>query len=253
MDSLLQLFLNLLPILSFGSCILFIFVVIILLTLFSAKKFLTERQSIIDYCNKNGLSFSDVLSKGIPIKCKDFKVINKGRQNKFNMVIAGNRNNIDFDVATYIYTDYDAPKKGKFLGMEVTTYSGPKHRHDYYGTICILHNDDLKLPHFFIRDEIMILDTFGKVLGGQDINFNDDPTFSKKFVLQGVSEGKVREFFNQKIRSSFVQLHKKGYVYEGFEDYLFVFAPKEMDINGKMNLLADSIKILNPLLEVSRS
>ena len=235
------------------SCIAFVLVIFGVFGFFFAKKFIKEREEIINYCKKNGLTYSDSLDNAIPAKCNNFKIAKKGKQNRFILAISGNRNNIDFDIATYVYTNYDAPTKSKIFGREVISYSGPKNKKDYTSTMCILHSNDLKLPHFFIRDESLITDSLGKVFGGQDINFNDDPVFSKKFVLQGDNEKDIRAFFNRSIRSTFVSNHKNGYVYEGFEDYLFVYAPNDMNINGKMNLLDESIKIISPLLEASNS
>ena len=41
------------------------------------------------------------------------------------------------------------------------------------------------------------LTELARALGFQDIDFDDHPEFSSKFVLQGSSEPQIREYFNQ--------------------------------------------------------
>jgi hypothetical protein len=57
----------------------------------------------------------------------------------------------------------------------------------------------IRLPSFTIRPEGM-LDAIGSLLGLQDIDFVDDPSFSRLFVLKGNDEPAIREFFDAKLR-----------------------------------------------------
>ena len=103
------------------------------------------------------------------------------------------------------------------------------------------------MPQFFARDENSIIDTLGELFGGQDIDFDEDPTFSDKFVLQGKSEPLVREFFNSKIRASFVKNHKDAYQYEGNQDCFMISVPERLTLKERLNLLADTMNIFKDI------
>jgi hypothetical protein len=62
-------------------------------------------------------------------------------------------------------------------------------------SVVSLHSPDLVCPDFTIRPE-SFLDRIGSALGFQDIDFDDHPEFSSKFVLQGSNEQQLRQYFN---------------------------------------------------------
>ena len=250
MEFVIHLIVSLIPFIIMGLIFTLIMGVIFVFLFFIAKKFVKERNETMEYCRKNGLTFEDTMMTSFPYECKDFKITKKGKERSFYFVVSGKRNNIDFSVMTYKYSDNVPPKESTFLGMKVISRSGSKYRKpDYYATLCVLSADNMKMPHFFIRDESFIMDSLGKMFGGQDINFEEDPDFSKKFVLQGDDEGKIRTFFNSKVRSSFVKFHQKGFVYEAVDKYLFIYNPNSFDkIEKKMQFLADSLKFLPVLM-----
>ena len=233
---------------------MFLFVALMLgilgtIAYFWAKNFIKARNETMEYCEKNGLVFSEHLQFSFPNECKNFKITKKGRQRTFYFVVSGKRENIDFVVMNYRYTDEEPYRESTFLGMKVKTRSGGRNKApEYQATLCMLTLDKLNMPHFFIRDESFIMDSLGKLVGGQDINFAEDTAFSKKFVLQGEKESEIRTFFNSKVRSAFVNFHKKGFVYEAVGKYLFVFSPNNCEeIEKKMQFLADSIKFVPAL------
>lgn len=117
-----------------------------------------------------------------------FKIFTLGRNRRSYNVLVGK-------------TDSD---EVRMLDYSYRTGSG-KNSHTHTQTLCIIKSKDLSLPHFFIRRENSFFDFLGKLFGGQDINFNEDPTFSKTFVLQGESEQAVRELFDSHIRKLFMQ------------------------------------------------
>lgn len=240
-----------LPFLLIGLVFILVFAGVLFFGITLAKKMIKEKNETIEYCKKNGLSFEDTMMAGFPKECKNFKITKKGKQRDFYYVVSGIRDNVYFSVMNYKYSDNEPPRESTFLGMKVISRTGNR-RHqkpDYYATLCFLSVDGLNMPHFFIRDESFIMDSLGKVFGGQDINFNDDPEFSKMFVLQGDNESEIRRFFNSKIRSSFVKFHQKGFVYEGVGKHLFVYTPNNYSkIEEKMRFFADSIKFVPALI-----
>jgi hypothetical protein len=68
------------------------------------------------------------------------------------------------------------------------------------------------LPEFQLRPQ-RVLDRAVTALGGQDINFDDDPLFSEQFVLKGEDEAAVRTLFGPRLRRtlmSSVDLAREG-------------------------------------------
>ncbi len=213
--------------------VLFLAIVVFLFYAFITKA-AKERNDLIDYCKKNGLTYSDSLVGGFPNECSNFKILNKGRGQFFGGIVSGKRDDLDFSIINYSY----------FVGSN----SGRRNREvQKEATLYFFSIENLKMPHFFVRDESFIMDSLGKVFGGQDINFREDPDFSKKFVLQGDNENDVRMFFNYKVRSTFVHYHQQGFVYEGINGYFFVFVPYGCNINKKMQLLTQITKFLPTL------
>ena len=63
------------------------------------------------------------------------------------------------------------------------------------------HTQGLAKRH--LGASLALFDALGKMFGGQDINFDDDPDFSKAYVLQtNGDEERLRQFMNSKLRSA---------------------------------------------------
>lgn len=113
--------------------------------------------------------------------------------------------------------------RGKvFLGdHEYTTGSGQyssQHRH----AVCVVQGPRLALPHFSLRQEIVLLDRLAELFGGGDIDFEEDPEFSRTFRLRGSDAAAVRKVFSPAVRH--FGLHSAGskVIVEGREDLLLV-------------------------------
>lgn len=218
---------NLLCILS----ALFIFAIIIVLAIIETKKENERRKKIKDYCNMNGLEYSESVTS-IPVTAINFSLLKeKGHSNDWIVGMSGKRQEINFYLFEHEYVTGH--------GKNSTTH---------YETICVINKPDLDLPQFFVRDENMILDSLGKLFGGQDINFTEDPEFSKMFVLQGIQESSVRYFFSSKVRKAFVNYHVKGYKYEGYKDCFVVSISDKSDLKNRLNLLSKAINILRNII-----
>jgi len=134
-----------------------------------------------------------------------FKIFTLGRnRNSYNILIG--TSGID-DVCIFDYA--------------YTTGSG-KASQTHYQTLCIITSKDLSLPHFFIRGESSLFDFLGKLFGNQDINFAEDPEFSKAFIVQGEDELAVRELFNARIRREFFQFEKTSIQIEGRDNIILL-------------------------------
>ncbi len=165
-----------------------IFVLLIVFSLVQARK---RREAWQQAAQK--MNFQYLEADNSEDRFGQFKIFNFGRNRRTYNVLVGKNDSDEMRVFDYSYR----------------TGSG-KNSHTHTQTLCIIKSSDLSLPHFFIRRESSFFDFLGKLFGGQDINFNEDPTFSKTFVLQGESEQAVRELFDSHIRNLFMQFGEQN-------------------------------------------
>jgi hypothetical protein len=204
----------------------FLFIIAIIQSIIDEKR----RKAIKDYCFKHGLRYSEVAGE-IPSVAYHFSLLaEKGHTNKWQTEMAGERGDFSFTIFEHYY---------------VTGYG--KNRHTYIDTICVVSKPGVNMPQFFIRDEHMIIDSLGKLFGGQDINFTEDPTFSKEFVLQGMIEHDIRKFFNRKVRAAFVNKRTVGYQYEGCLDCFATRISGTLNIEGRLLMLSNVMKIFREI------
>ena len=96
-----------------------------------------------------------------------------------------------------------------------------------------------------MRSENVLLDSVGSMLGGQDIDFEEDNKFSNTFVLQGNDESEIRRFFNSKVRDAFVKNHKSGYCYESKGTCFLLYIKGHALLKTKEAMLNTALKIFS--------
>ena len=100
--------------------------------------------------------------------------------------------------------------QGKFNLMPVTvmdykyTTGGGKSSHTWVQTVLVFDSDKLQLPRFLLRPE-NLFDKIGSAFGYKDINFDNAPVFSKKYLLRGENEAAIRNTFNAGILQYYEQ------------------------------------------------
>ncbi|MBP5469219.1 MAG: hypothetical protein J6Z11_08250 [Candidatus Riflebacteria bacterium] len=208
-----------------------IFAILIIITIIENRKEKQRRKEIEDYCRRNHLEYYET-AYNIPRIVNSFSLVkDRGHTNEWIVQMSGVRGEYNF----YIFEHYSVSGSGK--SRTVIT-----------NTICVILKEGVDLPQFFIRDENLILDSLGKLFGGQDINFAEDSVFSKKFVLQGINEADIRNFFDSKIRRAFVSHHVNGYKYEGNADCFMTLLPGKHKVGERLKLLSDAMSIFRELI-----
>jgi hypothetical protein len=119
--------------------------------------------------------------------------------------MSGETNNVSVMISDYKYT----------------TGSG-KNSSTHTQTICIIKDPVLDLPVIYMRREHGFFDKLGEMFGGQDIDFADDPVFSKAFVLQGEEEERIKQVFTPELRSFLVDRSKEFSTFEAVKDSIMV-------------------------------
>lgn len=77
--------------------------------------------------------------------------------------------------------------------FKFTTGSG-KQQQTHQRTVALVRSPQLNLPRFSLQPE-HFFHRVGKWFGMQDINFEEYPKFSKKYMLQGADEAAIRAVF----------------------------------------------------------
>ncbi len=89
-----------------------------------------------------------------------------------------------------------------------STGSG-KNRSTYNKSVLCFLLRDQELPRFQLRRE-HFFDKIGNWLGFSDINFDDYPEFSDRYMLKGSDEWAIRELFTREVLEHFESIDKKS-------------------------------------------
>jgi len=146
--------------------------------------------------------------------------------------------------------------QGNYRGAEVTfglqvcvSYrTDSRDKRSYQRPVFALRDPQLQLPHFLLRSENLLLDSLGSLLGGQDIDFDEDPTFSKRFVLQGGdADATAKLFSDPKVRAAFMTLSKSGFLMEAKGDTIVVRCKRSFSLRKFQPFLDKLVEIRDAL------
>jgi hypothetical protein len=128
-----------------------------------------------------GFSFSKSGRETTKSKHESFELFSQGHSKKLRNELWGkDRNNI-VSIFGYSYTQGH--------GKNSTTYNQ---------TVLSIKVSNLNFPKFELEPE-NTLHKIGQVFGYQDIDFEAFPLFSKKYLLRGNDETKIRQLFTPKV------------------------------------------------------
>ena len=89
------------------------------------------------------------------------------------------------------------------------------------GRVFWAYCEDLRLPHFRLHPEVPLFHDVAKAFGMQDINFENHPDFSRRYLLRGEDEAKIRLRFHPSFLN-FLEQHPPCYA-EGFGPQLVIW------------------------------
>lgn len=142
---------------------------------------------------------------GAPPALGAFHLFAQGRDRRATNIMQGTASGIDVTLLDYRYT----------------TGSG-KHSHTWHQTVIAFRSPLLDLPSFALRPE-NLFHKVGAVFGYQDIDFASHPSFSGRYLLQGVDEDAVRAVFTNNLLSFYD--NSKGLCTEGAGDSFIFYRP----------------------------
>lgn len=131
----------------------------------------------------------------------------------------------------------------RICDFQYTTGSG-KNQQVHKQTICVLKTPGRNAPHLFLRRQSKLFDMLGKLFGGQDINFDDDPTFSKTYVLQtSGDEQQLRGFMTAGLRETLSRMADRNIMMEVVGDTLVLHYGRRLKPHQLEALVADVVNI----------
>lgn len=137
-----------------------------------------------------------------------FQLFNTGSRRRMKNHLQWESEGVVFHLGDYQYTTYHSTGSGR---------SSKTHKQ----TVCILQKEGIDLPSAVLRRQVALLDWFGEKFGAQDINFDEDPEFSKTFVLKG-DESRAPMIFGPDMRSHLLSNRKNFRTTEMSGDALMI-------------------------------
>ncbi len=185
----------------------------------------------IKIAKKTGLIYS-FKAPEILVEYKKMNELGIGENPSITNCLRGFKDDVEIIVADFSYVTK--------LGDSFTVWKQ---------TLCILRLKELNMPRCNLLPEALGLDYLIKILGGQDINFENDFAFSSDFILKGSDEYDVKTYFSQKVRNCFVSLKKEDIRFEAFEDVVLFHYSRFIEPAEMPQMLANGLEIVEALKE----
>ncbi len=126
-----------------------------------------------------GLDFRSTGDPHLQQRLARFKLFQQGRSRKLRDLVRGDAGDLNILIFDYQYT-----------------VGGGNHQATFVQTVALLESRSLDIPPFTLKPENMF-DKLGGALGLQkDIDFEEYPEFSARYLLQSDEEPAVRELFH---------------------------------------------------------
>lgn len=164
---------------------LFFFILVISIWIFTYF-YEKNRREILEYIATHlGFSFSKIGREHTQSQHANFELFSQGRRKKIINEMWGTHDDNQISIFGYRYTVGS--------GKSSTTFNQ---------TVISIKCDKFCTPHFELKPE-NIFHKIGQVFGSEDIDFDAFPDFSKKYLLKGKNEVKIRELFTSEVISFF--------------------------------------------------
>ena len=210
------------PVLAIGGVVAVIGGIVYLAWLMEKKR----TEAMTAFAQNHGYVFEGVAPQ-LMDELSGFKLFSQGRARTAKNMMRGSKE----------------PGAVRICDYQFTTGSG-KHQQVHQQTICVLKTPGRLAPHFFVRRQRSFFDALGKVFGGQDINFDDDPTFSKAYVLQtNGDEQQLRGFMNVGLRETLSRMADRNIMMEVVGDTLVLHQGRRLKPDQLEALVADAVNI----------
>lgn len=166
-----------------------------------------RREALEQVARSLGMSFSAELPEGIRSRLLQagFELFQRSGARFYNSMFK--RLNDGTEIAIFDYS-WKASRRRR-------------REREYYFSVFWAYCEDLRLPHFRLHPEVPLFHDVAKAFGMQDINFENHPDFSRRYLLRGEDEAKIRLRFHPSFLN-FLEQHPPCYA-EGFGPQLVIW------------------------------
>lgn len=202
------------------------FAVVASIAILASRHFDRKRKEALEaVATEMGLSFAGNNGFDVRESFPNAKLFSKGRGRKIKNMIHGQSGEVQVFLFDYFFV----------------TGSG-KRRRTHYQSVACFRSPQLGLPQFSMRPRSGFFDSIGRAFGGQDINFEEYPEFSHRYVLQGNDEAAIRGQFSHAALSFFEQ--NQGVCVEGNGvGFLFYRPRRKVKPFGIRNLFEQAYRV----------
>jgi hypothetical protein len=210
-----------LPILIVALCVTLVAGIFIVVRMQERKRIEAMRQA----ATMAGLQFEERLDKdALAALVGELPLFKRGHAHKATSVMRGTKGEHAIVLMDYQFTT-----------------GGGKNSQTHQQTVAVFPDGARGLPDFEVGPE-NFLHRIGQVFGYQDIDFEEDETFSKKYLLRGQDEAGIRSVFGPSARMTFSSL--EGWSAEAKGGILAAFrSNKRCHPEGLSDFLAEATRI----------
>lgn len=137
----------------------------------------------------------------------------------------------------------------KIFDLYFMTGTG-RNQSNHQQTGVVLAVDEPNLPDFILAPE-HLLSKLANALGRKEIDFDEDPDFSKQFLLIGADEAAVRQVFNPVVREWFKN-HRGICAEMQLSQLLLYRKEKLLEMDELLKLVEDGAALVNQIKRYSR-
>ena len=184
------------------------FVVVIAAIAISAVRELQRGKKIAQAATDLGFTFDKTCPPPAEMGCGHLNLFEKGRNRHCKNALTGKLEDVHVALFDYRYTTGHGKQKRTYH-QTVTTFQLPTPRFPAF---------ELVRENFFHK--------IGQAFGYKDIDFDDFPEFSKRYLLRGSDETAIREFFTPDTLTFFEQLNEKWTIHADGQ-WLIVYQPSK--------------------------
>ena len=162
------------------------------------------------------------------------RTLSRGRSHTFHNALRGRRGDTEVLLVDHHYVT-----------------GGGKNSSHHRRSLVVLRRPGLALPAFFMRPQVPLFDTIGKMAGGKDLDFAEDDAFSRAFVLQTGDEDAVRRVFGLEVRQQMLGLGR-AFEVEAGGDVVQLQRASRVPPDDAMRLLETATALLDVLATAAR-
>jgi hypothetical protein len=171
-----------------------------------------RREALERVARRLGMSFSAELPEGIRSRLLQAGFFQRSGARFYNSMFKRLNDGTEIAIFDYSFKAFRSrPRRGNYY----------LRRRNYYFSVFWAYCEDLRLPRFRLRPEVPLFDDVAKAFGMQDINFENHPDFSRRYLLRGEDEAKIRLRFHPSFLN-FLEQHPPCYA-EGFGPQLVIW------------------------------